>query len=1148
MGRADTDRNLLFGVLALQMDFIGRDALVAAMNAWVLAKHRGLGEILQEQGALSAADRALLEPLVEAHVQRHGGDPTRSLAAVGSATTARRALEAVAPDQDVQASLGFILEAREPEPGEQATVTFRPTDRVPGMRFRVVRPHAKGGLGVVSVAIDEELGRQVAFKEIKEEYADHAESRSRFVLEAEVTGKLEHPGIVPVYGLGRYDDGRPYYAMRFVRGDSLQEAIKRFHAADKPTELELRDLLGRFLDVCEAMAYAHSRGVLHRDLKPDNVMLGPYGETLVVDWGLAKAMGGDGDAGASIGPVVPTAAGTHYEGTVAGAVLGTPAYMSPEQAAGEIDRLGPASDVYGLGAILYSLLTGKPPVEGGETAEILARVRRGEIPAPREVKPWVPKPLEAVCRKAMALKPGDRYATPKELAADLKRWLADEPVSAWREPWGVRARRWVGKHRTLVTTAAAVAVVAGLGLAAYVAQRVATAYGRVAALESAEIRAVPGILADLGGDRALVRGRLTAMAADGQPDGVRLRGALALLPVEQGRAEYLIERMLKPETTPEELLVIRGALGPRRLIARRSELDAALKGHGPALSDGQLRALGALALAEPGGATWKDLAGPLARKLADENPLRVGAWREAFQPVAGALTGPLREIYADRARPEARALAFTMLLEFADRADNPTRPEDLAALMVESEPERLNLLLTRLGNPADRSRAVAALVPLLTPLARFDDAKAERQGRVAVALARLGEVGRVWPLLKHTDDPSVRTEVIHELARYGVDPKLVAARLRTEPDGSARRALLLALGEFPVEILPATDRQALAIELLGWYRTAPDPGVHGGLDWLLRRHWDQGAALDAIDKELASPDLPTDRDWYVNAEGQTYTIIRGPVEFTMGSTPESDPQRQPDEVAHRRRIPRSFAIAAREVTVAEYARFLEANADVVVRWDQGRMQETDVGDWRGNPQFVQQIPTADCAIGVVTYYEAARYCNWLSARDGLPEVQWCYPKEVGPGMTLPDDHVERTGYRLPTEGEWEYACRAGAVSARPFGRSEARLPAYGWFLDNSGQTMHPVGTRKPNDLGLFDTLGNAFEWCGNDYRAYAVPEGVKPLDDALVDAGHSDNSYRLIRGGALTYFGPQLRAANRDAEWPSVRLTSIGFRPARTSH
>ena len=347
------------------------------------------------------------------------------------------------------------------------------------MRFRVLKPHAKGGLGQVSVAHDDELDRQVALKEIQSRYADNPDSRDRFLREARITGRLEHPGIVPVYGLGRYLDGRPYYAMRFIKGTSLQEAIESFHQTERSSRdpgqrsLELHKLLGRFIDICNAMAYAHSRNILHRDLKPANVMLGHFGETLVVDWGLAKTLNQPPHANRpyDAAPTEPLSRPTDSNDETAtkmGVVMGTAQFMSPEQAAGQLDRLGPASDVYSLGATLYSLLTGHAPLEGGDVATILTRVQQGDFPPPRRVKPGVPLALEAVCLKAMALRPENRYPTAQALAADVESWMADEPVSAWREPWYIRARRWILRHRTLVTACGTAAGVAFVCLVAVV--------------------------------------------------------------------------------------------------------------------------------------------------------------------------------------------------------------------------------------------------------------------------------------------------------------------------------------------------------------------------------------------------------------------------------------------------------------------------------------------------------------------------------------------------------------------------------------------------------------------------------------------------------------------------------------------------------
>ena len=222
------------------------------------------------------------------------------------------------------------------------------------------------------MALDRELGREVALKQIRSPFADDERSRARFVREAEVTGGLEHPGIVPVYALGSDPQGRPYYAMRFIRGESLsardQSVPRRRPSRDEPPaewSLELRKLLRRLVDVCNAIEYAHSRGVLHRDLKPSNIIVGTHGETLVVDWGLAKAMGAAEGSGDVIEerPLAGSAAAGATE-TMPGLALGTPSFMSPEQAAGDQDRIGPASDVYSLGATLYCLLTGRAAVRG----------------------------------------------------------------------------------------------------------------------------------------------------------------------------------------------------------------------------------------------------------------------------------------------------------------------------------------------------------------------------------------------------------------------------------------------------------------------------------------------------------------------------------------------------------------------------------------------------------------------------------------------------------------------------------------------------------------------------------------------------------------------------------------------------------------
>jgi formylglycine-generating enzyme required for sulfatase activity len=427
---------------------------------------------------------------------------------------------------------------------------------------------------------------------------------------------------------------------------------------------------------------------------------------------------------------------------------------------------------------------------------------------------------------------------------------------------------------------------------------------------------------------------------------------------------------------------------------------------------------------------------------------------------------------------------------------------------------------------------------------------------VLVAAVSVSAADELWSRLGRATDNTERTALIHDLPRTGVTAQQVVDQLRSELTPAIRFALILVLGEYDDHAL-ASLRDSATKLMVDWYENDVDPGVHGAIAWLLGR-WGQVAPLARVDR-TQSGQPRANRRWFVTAEGQTMTVVPGPSTVRMGS-PAGEPGREPAsdsaaEPLHTVEIHRTFAIGAREVTRAEFERFLKARVEVA------RLHQYPDNPERMAWTLSTFSPEPDDPAIAVTWYEAAMYCNWLSEREGLPKSEWVYPPgpaAIRAGMELPVRYLGRTGYRLPTEAEWEFAARAGSTTSWFFGSSETLLGEYAWFARHPPRSKADppdpsdpprtsrVGLLKPNDLGLFDIYGNVWEWTQDRVVRHQSGDLHDDIEDDVRVV--SDADARTRRGGAFPYEAAMARSAARGTvtSLPVQRRDNVGFRIART--
>ncbi|MCK4665738.1 protein kinase [Candidatus Dependentiae bacterium] len=456
------DKNLLFGVIAVQMGFVNHKTMIDASSIWASNQEKELSLIFLENDWIKLEEKEIIEKLIEVQIKKQG-KVSKVLNSLGGTEAVHKSFAGsimVTDSGQVLPSLGGTAESTAADTTEtDLTNKEKLTIQQPG-RYTIMGEKGRGGIGKVLLAFDSHLGREIAVKELIASEEGVIEDKptpvsktaamvARFLTEARITGQLEHPSIVPVYEIGKKPDGSIYYTMKLVKGATLADKIR----AEDTLETRL-ELLENYISLCNAIAYAHSRGVIHRDIKPQNIMIGEFGETVVLDWGLAKLKGREDKVAGKLKAELEGLKDIGGFKTIEGRALGTPSYMPPEQAEGKLKEIDERSDIYSLGAVLYEILTGHPPFTGDTAYEIVGKVLNEKPQNPKTIDHKIPEELNAICMKALNKKRKDRYSSAKELAEDIKRFMTGSLVSAYEYNPIEKLKKWASNNKLVVMTAA----------------------------------------------------------------------------------------------------------------------------------------------------------------------------------------------------------------------------------------------------------------------------------------------------------------------------------------------------------------------------------------------------------------------------------------------------------------------------------------------------------------------------------------------------------------------------------------------------------------------------------------------------------------------------------------------------------------------
>lgn len=951
-----------------------------------------------------------------------------------------------------------------------------------------------GGMGFVFKALHRPMRRTVALKLLREDVQGIQNCLWRFQREFRSAGRLIHPNIVTAFDAGEVD-GMHYLVMEYIKGSNLAEYVSQ-HG---PLSWE------RAIDyICQAangLAHAHKHGLIHRDVKPGNLLLANNGVVKILDLGMARPNEShDPNDDSALRDMSSMETVPDANITQVGSVFGTVAYMAPEQRR-DIRAADERSDIYSLGCTLYYLITGETIY--GELADLVFTFEFAgrKRPSLRRKVPSVPQQVNRIFQKMTSLEPDDRFQSMEEVIQALKPF---RPRTALRiNPKNVQ--------RALLATLVVILIGFG-GFFAWNTYCQQVSHSLCEAVKAADPQTLLRLVPRLQSTRSRV---LPELRRHHEADGKDLKRsqsvALALLTLEENVDPLVLKTLLAASNQSLE--------GVGEFVDSTPELKQRLWDlWNDTTASEQVRLDAACVLANIVGQedVWSGHGSTLVDVLMKVSEFYVKLRTRQFVPIARHLQEPLQKYFHEgKTSPHRKNAATAMMLLGCE-------PERWAELVTQADGEQFEILQTYQPSPISKAQSALLRISRTPRIGKEPlDGFYRRRAHAIAALARTGDQQLALSILEQRSDPTLRNWVVRALSEFRQPPSLLSQLIESSPDPFVRQGLLLCLGHYPLDELPEGQRDHLVQTVTGIFEHDPNAVVHAASEWALRQ-WEVPIP------RLTHVKFGVERDWYVNRIGQTMIRFDGPVRFEMGSQEQTDGElRESDESRHQRMIPRSFAIAAHETTAGQFAQFLEDYPQIAA--------EFSIESLSG------QEPPA------LSWCHAAAFCRWLSEQEQIDESQMCFPevKQIHPGCVLPQDYLERTGYRMPTEAEWEFVCRATTDFAWGFGESLALASQYAWF---SSQTSHPqrVGKKLPNNYGLFDLHGNLGEWCMDVYLEYPRASGAKACSDDRTWPEVTEWQLRVFRGGCYFDNAKDIRTANRSANVPFRLHPGIGLRVART--